>query len=63
MHTGFSRETRDEWSKIQGRFVDLAVNADRDEQIDLISRAIECGPQASEHKNRCNRNCHTDKPR
>ena len=37
-----SRETRDEWSKIQGRFVDLAVNADRDEQIDLISRAIEC---------------------
>ena len=36
-----SREMRDEWSKIQGRFVDLAVNADRDEQIDLISRAIE----------------------
>ena len=37
-----SREMRDEWSKIQGRFVDLAVNTDRDEQIDLISRAIEC---------------------
>ena len=37
-----SRETRDEWSKIQGRFVDLAVNTDRDEQIDLISRSIEC---------------------
>lgn len=37
-----SREARDEWSKIQGRFVDLAINADRDEQIDLISRAIEC---------------------
>ena len=35
-----TRETRDEWSKIQGRFVDLAVNVDRDEQIDLISRAI-----------------------
>ena len=37
-----SRETREEWSKIQGRFVDLTVNTDRDEQIDLISRAIEC---------------------
>ncbi len=37
-----SRETRDEWSKIQGRYVDLTVNTDRDEQIDLIGRAIEC---------------------
>ena len=36
-----SREMRDEWSKIQGRFVDLTINASRDEQIDLISRAIE----------------------
>lgn len=36
-----SREVRDEWSKIQGRFVDLTINASRDEQIDLISRAIE----------------------
>ena len=36
-----SRDMRDEWSKIQGRFVDLTINASRDEQIDLISRAIE----------------------
>lgn len=36
-----SREIRDEWTKIQGRFVDLAVNVAGDEQIDLISRAIE----------------------
>ena len=36
-----SRGLRDEWSKIQGRFVDLAINASGDEQIDLISRAIE----------------------
>ena len=36
-----SREMRDEWSKIQGRFVDLVVNAGGDEQIDLLSRAIE----------------------
>ncbi len=40
-----SSEMRDEWSKIQGRFVDLAVNTAGDEQIDLISRAIE-----SEHR-------------
>ncbi|MCY3604752.1 MAG: ATP-binding protein [Gammaproteobacteria bacterium] len=36
-----SREAREEWSKIQGRFVDLAVNTAGEEQIDLISRAIE----------------------
>ena len=36
-----SREARDEWSKIQGRFVDLAVNTRGDEQIDLLGRAIE----------------------
>ena len=35
-----SRESRDEWAKIQGRFVDLAVNAHGDEQMDLLSRAI-----------------------
>ena len=36
-----SRETRDEWAKIQGRFIDLVVDAAGEEQIDLISRAIE----------------------
>ncbi|MCY4654704.1 MAG: ATP-binding protein [Dehalococcoidia bacterium] len=36
-----SREMRDEWAKIQGRFVDLAVNASPEEQLDLIGRAIE----------------------
>lgn len=36
-----SREAREEWSKIQGRFVDLAVNIGSDEQIDLLGRAIE----------------------
>lgn len=36
-----SRDLRNEWSKIQGRFVDLAVNAAGDEQIDLLGRAIE----------------------
>ena len=36
-----AREMRDEWSKIQGRFADLVVNTSGDEQIDLLSRAIE----------------------
>ena len=38
-----SREMRDEWSKIQGRFIDLAVNTAGEEQVELISRAIENG--------------------
>ena len=36
-----SRETREEWSKIQGRFIDLPVNTGIDEQISLLGRAIE----------------------
>ncbi|QDV48453.1 ATP-binding protein [Gimesia fumaroli] len=36
-----SHETRDEWAKIQGRFIDLPVNSVGEEQIDIISRAIE----------------------
>lgn len=36
-----SREARDEWSKIQGRFIDLAVNTAGEEQIDLLARAIQ----------------------
>ena len=36
-----SHGMRDEWTKIQGRFIDLIVNAAGEEQIDLISRAIE----------------------
>jgi len=36
-----SREQRDEWTKIQGRFVDLPVNVAGEEQLSLISRAIE----------------------
>lgn len=36
-----SHEIRDEWTKVQGRFIDLIVNAAGEEQIDLVSRAIE----------------------
>jgi len=36
-----AREVRDEWAKVQGRFVDLVVNLGGDEQLELLSRAIE----------------------
>ena len=36
-----SHEIRDEWAKVQGRFIDLVINATAEEQIELISRAIE----------------------
>lgn len=36
-----SRETRDEWLKIQGRFSDIPINVAGEEQIALIARAIE----------------------
>ena len=35
-----SHEMRDEWAKIQGRFLDLIVSTASEEQVDLISRAI-----------------------
>lgn len=46
-----SREMRDEWSKIQGRFIDLAINTAGEEQIDLISRAIESNHRPSAASN------------
>ena len=36
-----SRDMRDEWAKVQGRFVDLSINVDAEEQLDLLGRAIE----------------------
>lgn len=48
LHQGFeeysnrlARSARDEWNKIQGRFIDLAVNTAGEEQIDLLARAIQ----------------------
>ena len=35
-----SKDSRDEWMKIHGRFVDVPVNVSGEEQIELISRAI-----------------------
>ncbi|QCF27479.1 DUF6079 family protein [Hydrocarboniclastica marina] len=42
-----SRDARDEWTKIQGRFIDLAVNAAGEEQLDLLARAIQSSHPAS----------------
>lgn len=35
-----ARETRDDWLKVQGRFVDVPISPTADEQIELLSRAI-----------------------
>ena len=45
-----SREMRDEWAKIQGRYVDLVVDTAGDEQIDLVSRAIETDFKEAKHQ-------------
>ena len=39
-----SSEIRDEWVKIQGRFIDLVVDASGEEQIELVGRSIEGDP-------------------
>ena len=36
-----AREVREEWLKIQGRFADIPLNIAAEEQVELISRAIE----------------------
>jgi hypothetical protein len=36
-----SRQARDEWLKVQGRYVDLTISLAGDEQIELIARAID----------------------
>lgn len=40
-----AREQRDEWAKIQGRFIDLAVNVAGEEQLEVLARAIESDPR------------------
>ena len=48
-----SHEIRDEWAKVQGRFIDLVINASGEEQIELISRAIESDHQPENIDNLC----------
>ena len=48
-----SREMREEWSKIQGRFIDLPVNTGADEQIALLGRAIDSAHRPGEPSPLC----------
>jgi hypothetical protein len=41
--TRLGNEARDEWAKVQGRFVDIPIISAVDEIIDLLGRAIESG--------------------
>lgn len=40
--TRLGREVREEWAKVQGRFVDIPIVAGTDEVIELIGRAVDC---------------------
>ncbi len=42
-----TRDVRDEWTKIQGRFVDLPLNVAGEELIDLVGRAIKSDKKPS----------------
>lgn len=44
-----SRDLRDEWTKIHGRFIDLPVNVGSEEQISILSKAIDAAPSGSDH--------------
>ena len=48
-----SHEIRDEWAKVQGRYIDLVINATGEEQIELISRAIESDYQSENMDGLC----------
>lgn len=45
-----AREARDEWLKIQGRYSDIPINIAGEEQIEMISRAIEADRRPGEHQ-------------
>lgn len=42
--TRLGRDARDEWAKVQGRFVDIPLVSATDEVVELIGRAIEVDP-------------------
>ena len=47
--SGLSRRSKEEWAKIQGRYIDIAVDIRADEQITLISKAIQSSSDHSEN--------------
>ncbi|UVC19383.1 ATP-binding protein (plasmid) [Mesorhizobium onobrychidis] len=59
-----ARETRDDWLKIQGRFVDIPLNPTGEEQVELLSRAIESSqtPTDTTFADRVAREIHGDRP-
>lgn len=44
------KEIRDEWEKVQGRFIDMPLLSNADEVIELLGRAIEAKPHESNPK-------------
>lgn len=42
-----ARETRDDWLKVQGRFVDIPISPTAEEQVELLSRAIISEPHTA----------------
>ena len=48
-----SREMRDEWAKIQGRFADLTVSTSPDEMLEIIGRAIDQDEVPDQHDSLC----------
>ena len=42
---------REEWSKVQGRFLDIPILPSTSEQLELLARAIEAPRAPPEHRN------------
>ena len=47
------QRVRDEWGKVQGRFVDLSLNLNSSEQIELISATISTSNAPIQHQKLC----------
>lgn len=48
--TRLGRQARDDWAKVQGRFIDIPLVAGSDEVIELVGRAITVGTQVEHHQ-------------
>ncbi len=48
------KRVRDEWGKVQGRFVDISLNLNSSEQIELIAATISCQKAPLRHVKLCN---------
>ena len=44
-----NKEARDEWAKVQGRYLDIPLTVAGSEQLEILSRAIESGRPPSTH--------------